>query len=85
MPFVLWCCTAGSLGRPSAVSFFGVARRSPLDVKDIEWEIVSHYFVDEMKARLKCAQSLLARLEVEEEGRRTIATGLGLPWPQPKG
>ena len=26
----------------------------------------------------------LARLEVEEEGCRIIATGLGLPWPQPK-
>ena len=90
-----------------------------------EWEIVCHYLVDEMRARLnvhsrlrsrsteeKCIhkpvvltmtqrlldgsavgrsaaavtrEERLARLEVEEEGCRIIATGLGLPWPQPKG
>ena len=65
MPFVLWCCTAGSLGRPNAVSFFGVARRGPLDQGE-ELDIVCRYLVDEMKARLKCAQLF----EIEVYGKK---------------
>ena len=132
--FELFCCL-------SAVCFVvlhgGLPREIPMPFRCLvlhcaslgrqgeEWEIVCHYLVDEMKARLnahsrlrsrctevKCThkpvvltmtqrlldgyavgrsaaavtrEEWLARLEVEEEGCGTIATGLGLPWPQIKG
>ena len=75
MPFVLWCCTAGSLGRSQCRFVVWCCFARPLDTQGEEWEIVSHYFVDEMKARLKCAQSLLARWRWRKRGAGPLRQG----------